>query len=456
MKVRSKNLKSMLLVLILVISAVTASFTVSFALDDSYFTDYCGDIWAYPGKTAYMWTYTSGNVSSVRIEYKNGSVWQNYATCKHDSELEEEWYVNMQVSIGSEGKHWTFRFVADTPEGEIYSYPFTVYSTSTLTWERIQGANRFETARLAAEYIGKTTSVDGKYQNAIIACGTDFADALGGTYLAAEYGAPILLVNKTGEVMRDTADHIKKNMASDGTVFILGGTGAVSADMEQILHSAGISSSRIRRFAGSNRYDTNLQILKFCGVTNEEIMVCCGTNFADALSASAVGNPILLVGKGLTDDQKAYMKTLEPEWVNMVGGTAAVPQSIEDWFTQNEYRVWRYAGANRYETSVMLANSYFYHQSYYVVMAYGRNFPDGLAGGALAYALGAPLILVDNNNWGDAEGYVWMNDCRSGLAMGGPALISDETVERIMKRSDVDDMTSDTAGADVDACPEPV
>ena len=222
-----------------------------------------------------------------------------------------------------------------------------------------------------------------------------------------------------------------------GRVFILGGKGVVPGEMETRLISAGIPEDKITRFEGKNRYDTNMQILKYCMIDSQELMVCSATDYADALSASALGNPVFLVGKTLTEEQKEYLLTLSPYYVNLVGGTAAVSEEIEQWFDDNQFHIWRYAGKNRYVTSYMLAYDYFIRQSYYVVLAFGRDFPDGLAGGPLAYMLSAPLLLVDNNNYLDAERFVLKNGSRFGVALGGPTLISDETTYRIIQCTDL-------------------
>ena len=66
-------------------------------------------------------------------------------------------------------------------------------------------------------------------------------------------------------------------------------------------------------------------------MTNEEIIVATGTGFADSLSASAAGKPILLVDgkKELTQVQKDYLGTLGTEKFYIVGGTGAVAEGYE-------------------------------------------------------------------------------------------------------------------------------
>ena len=91
-----------------------------------------------------------------------------------------------------------------------------------------------------------------------------------------------------------------------GIVYILGGTGAVP---EECLE--GLSSTfSIRRLSGKTRYDTNLAILKEMNVLGGELLICSGENYADALAASAVGIPMMLVNpkkKTLTEEQKTFL-----------------------------------------------------------------------------------------------------------------------------------------------------
>ena len=69
-----------------------------------------------------------------------------------------------------------------------------------------------------------------------------------------------------------------------------------------------------------------------------------------------------------------------------------------------------------------------------VVLAYAKNFPDGLCGGPLAYVLGAPLILTDNYYPGEADTYVI--GISAGIVVGGTSLISDETARAIFDLAD--------------------
>ncbi len=69
-----------------------------------------------------------------------------------------------------------------------------------------------------------------------------------------------------------------------GMVFIMGGTGAVPASMETELAEAGIDGSRVVRFAGSDRFDTNLKMMDYTGVGGV-FMVCSGKDYVDPACA---------------------------------------------------------------------------------------------------------------------------------------------------------------------------
>ena len=208
---------------------------------------------------------------------------------------------------------------------------------------------------------------------------------------------------------------------------ILGGSSAVPESVDALL-----SGIQVIRLAGSNRFETNLAILREAGVGDKEILVCTGTNFADSLSGSATGLPILLVfnesGK-LYDSQKEYLSQLQGNALCVVGGESAISFKLES--ALGSYgRVRRLAGTNRFETSVKLAEEYFDAPNS-VVLAYAWNYPDGLCGGALAYSVDAPLILTMNKYEDVASEYAQGQDINSGFVLGSSELISDNTVRTI-------------------------
>ncbi len=287
---------------------------------------------------------------------------------------------------------------------------------------RIYGKSRYETATEVSETIKKGLAKN-QHDNMIVACGDNYADALAGSYLAKIKNAPILLVDKNNG--SEIKKYIDKNLKKGGTVYILGREGAVSKSFENSL-----AGYNVKRLGGQDRFGTNIEILKEAGVTNEDILVCSGMDFADSLSASAAGKPILLVDKKLNDKQTAYLGTLKSKNYYIIGGTGAVNNTVAKEIKKYGV-VKRVSGQNRYETSVEVAKAFFGKDCDTIVLAYGLNFPDGLSGGPLALSLNAPLILTTSNDINQAKTYVQFADIKRTVTLGGPALISDNALNKI-------------------------
>lgn len=291
--------------------------------------------------------------------------------------------------------------------------------------DRVYGETRYETAFKTADTLKKNMGVE-KFDAVVVASGINFADALAGSYLAAVKNAPILITK--GNTMDSVKAYIKENLKEGGTVYLLGGTAAVDAAMEK-----GLDGFVVKRLAGNTRYDTNLAILKEAGVEGKDIIVCTGSNFADSLSAAAVGLPILLVKDGLLPAQKEFLQGTTGKKI-IVGGKNAVSETVENQL-KNYGAVERLAGDTRYQTSVMVAERFF-EKPTVAVLAYAQNFPDGLCGGPLAYSMGAPLILTAGGKEATAKAYTEKLGIETGLILGGSTLISDKVSNSIFNNEE--------------------
>ena len=296
---------------------------------------------------------------------------------------------------------------------------------------RLAGDNRFDTAIKVADQMKEALGV-AQFDAVILANGYNFADALAGSYLSAMKQAPILLTwngaEKYNYLNDATIAYVKANLKPGGTVYILGGTSAVPASIDEAL-----KEFNIQRMDGANRFETNLMILEEAGIADgSEILVCTSTNFADSLSASAAGKPILLVfnesGK-LYGKQPEFLAGLKNCTFTIIGGESAVSQKLAD--AVGKYgTVTRLAGKNRFETSVLVAEKYF-PEATSAVLAYAWDFPDGLCGGGLAYAMKAPLILTMTKYEAQAADYIQGQGIKSGVVLGGEKLISAASVDKI-------------------------
>ena len=298
---------------------------------------------------------------------------------------------------------------------------------------RIYGNNRYETSMKLAEICRE--GFGGKLQNVIIACGTDFPDALGAAGPAYELAAPIILVDKNR--VKQVAAYVGENLETGGEVFIMGGTGAVPASMETELVAAGVVQDDIYRLEGATRYETNMAVLDGYGKYLDYVMVCSGKDYADALSASAFGAPILLVGDKLTDAQKAFLAEKETCYFDIIGGEAAVSASVEADLRAiaakySDGGVERFAGRNRYETSKAVAEAG-WEKANYVVLSYGLDFPDGLSGAILCFITDSPMLLATTSNISVAAECAHNLNAKNVIVLGGPTLISDDAALKLVQ-----------------------
>ena len=294
--------------------------------------------------------------------------------------------------------------------------------------KRIYGDGRVETAIEAAEALKAALKVD-SFDTIILANGDKFADALAGSYLATVKDAPILLHRDIGAGDELNEAYILANLTKGGTVYVLGGTIAIPEETIAGLVEAGI---KVTRLQGEDRFMTNLAILEEAGVSNEEILIATGWEFADCLSASAAGKPILMVNTNKNVLSEAHVAFLTKHAANnftIVGGPVAVSEELEaaiDEIVTGE--IVRLAGSTREETSVLVAERFF-EAPEFVVLAFSRNFPDGLCGGPLAYAMKAPLLLVNQGKEDAAADYIAENAIKAGYIMGGPAVVAEDTAK---------------------------
>ena len=307
--------------------------------------------------------------------------------------------------------------------------------------KRIYGEDRIGTALSAANALKDALEVETFDAIILAAAGvgqdqTKFADALSGSYLASSKQVPILLYT-TGDLSEKNLAFIEENLSEEGVIYLLGGNVSIPAEVEAALVEAGYN---FKRLAGDDRYLTNLAILNEVGVEDaEEVLIAGGQAFADSLSASATGLPILLVNgtkTALTAEQIEFLEKLDGKKVTILGGNAAVTAELEAAIEEIVGAdVERIFGETREETSAMVAAKYF-PDAELAFIAYSRMYPDGLAGGVLANVMGAPLLLINSGKEEIANAYIVENGIEGGYVLGGSAVIADETAKAVFGLSE--------------------
>ena len=297
--------------------------------------------------------------------------------------------------------------------------------------KRIAGDDRYHTSLRVGRELKKVMKVK-DFNAVVVANGDNYADALSGAYLAKVKNAPLILVNENNmeEAKKFIYDHLSKRVRkwqAKSQVYLLGGERVVPEAMKTELEEY----FDFKRIAGSDRFETNLKILKEANVRSGDLLVCSGTGYADSLAASASGKPIMLVDDMLSDEQKKLIKSLDSGNVTIIGGYKSVNSNIESTCKSLAPTI-RIYGEDRYKTSLAIAK-HFFKNSTSAVFAYGDNFPDGLCGGVLAEKMNAPLLLINENNYDFAKQYVRENTMNKFVVLGGNRMIPNRTINYIVK-----------------------
>lgn len=194
-----------------------------------------------------------------------------------------------------------------------------------LQTRRLAGSTRYETAvKVAQQY---PTTLD----EAGIATGLDFADAVSLGAPAARDGFPILLV-PGDEIPRAVRDYLEDRPAL-GALHLAGGTAVISTGVETGLASLG-GVQQIKRYGGSDRYATSAEILAgFYGSDVCNVGLASGQNFPDGIAAGAHAGrralPILLTElDAIPGPIRFVLEGFEPVVDGFVvyGGTAAITE----------------------------------------------------------------------------------------------------------------------------------
>lgn len=257
---------------------------------------------------------------------------------------------------------------------------------------RISGADRVGTAI----EVSRTRFVSwqrepgaGPSANAVvIASSENYADALAGVPLAVAAKAPVLLTPKGAEVDPRVMAEIARVVPPSSRIYLLGGTGSLPASMATQLTEDGYAP---RRLGGANRFETAVIIARDGLGNPANLLITTGRDFPDAIVAGAAaamtgGAVVFTDGDRLAPETASYLSVSKADNYLAVGGPAARAVGPRADYV---------AGADRYETSVLMAKRLEPIADLSIVsVATGQSFPDSLTGAVLASAGRHPLLLV--------------------------------------------------------------
>lgn len=286
------------------------------------------------------------------------------------------------------------------------------------SWTRLQGTDRIDTAIQQSQkgWPQGTASV-------ILARADDFPDALAGVPLAAQLNAPVLLTSPK-ELDARVVSALKA--LHPQTIYLLGGTGAIGTEVMTALQQNGWGKESIIRINGENRYETAASLALAASATTlsslitngsislktlpqtfsqqntSSVVLATGDNFPDALSIASIAGgkrmPILLTTpQELPIESREALKRLHPGKVYIVGGEGVISAEIEQKLPTDlgipASQIKRLSGASRYDTMVAVAQE-FQGDIQKLSFATGEDFPDALAGAALAAHQNSTVILL--------------------------------------------------------------
>jgi hypothetical protein len=294
----------------------------------------------------------------------------------------------------------------------------------------VAGNNRDETAIRASQVAFPT---NGSANAVVLARNDNAADALAGSRMATAVNGP-LLITATGQLDPEVEAEIKRVLPSGGTVFILGGSFAISVAVEQQLQADGFKTVRAM---GGTRFETAVAVAdaeqQFNGqptsaTANPPIFIATGLNFPDGLTAGNAAGAVNGVVLLSNDNQQvaatnSYIKNHPNDPLFAVGGQAAAayPNATP------------LVGGDRFETATIVARK-FYPNPIKVGIATGFQFPDALSGGAMVAHFGGPLVLTAQDILSAATAQ-YLKDTKSTVTtdyiFGGELAISSHVRDQI-------------------------
>lgn len=244
-------------------------------------------------------------------------------------------------------------------------------------------------------------------ENVIITRDDIVADSMVAVPLSKKLDAPILMT-PSNEISPTMLAEI--NSLGAKHVYIIGGTSAVTVNVEDVLRQAGLA---ITRFAGADRYDTAAQVASMIG-NSSTVYLAYGYGEPDALAASAFaaekGIPILLTQTNvLPAVTKQAIENCGASTISILGGTGIISTGLENSLKQ-QYEVSRYGGADRYATEAAIFQNLFNTQSpqsplYFTSalvapsdVSTGKPYGDALIVAALAAKNNGFVITLPSNN----------------------------------------------------------
>jgi hypothetical protein len=285
-------------------------------------------------------------------------------------------------------------------------------------------------------------------KSAVLSRSDQFADALGGSALAAHDSGPLLLT-QPASLNPATAAELTRTLAPGSTVYLLGGEKALSPAVATAVQKLGFT---VQRIAGEDRFSTSVAIaqrmagdMKDSGghPAVQRVLLATASLFPDALAAGTAAGATPDTVLVLTDGTKmpAATSAFLHQWagtpaganVYPVGGAAnTAAKTLGGAVPAGNLKLDGLVGANRYATAALVAHQFFGATGtpHMYAVATGLNWADALSGGAAMGTLDGPLLLTEPTSLDPAtRGFLDAEEAGGsievGVVLGGTAAVSD-------------------------------
>lgn len=190
----------------------------------------------------------------------------------------------------------------------------------------------------------------------------------------------------------------------------------------------------INRLAGYDKYETASLIAKTGWQQSDYAVLAYGENYPDALAAVPLAKklnaPLLLTNQdSLNPKTNAALQDLQVKTVCIIGGIGVISANIENELVTDGYSVIRYAGKDKYDTAIKIAEEL--GDITEIAITTGEDYADALSIGPIAAARHMPIILVPKNDITKSiQNYIKSKSIAKTYIVGDQSLISNKVANK--------------------------
>lgn len=292
--------------------------------------------------------------------------------------------------------------------------------------KRISGVDREQTAIEVSKKMFK----DGT-NKVVLANKNNYSDVLTAAPFAKANNASLLYIS-SNSISKEVMSEIARLKAKEIT--IIGGEKSVNEGLKKELEKRNF---KVERLSGADRYKTSAQIAsKLITDKTTTLEIASGENYADALSVNNAAEkdkaPILLVRVNAIDKSvEDVIKSSKASLINIAGREKSVSENTKANIKKiSKATINRIGGANRYETSILLAK--YSGAKEVVVVASGEDFADALVAAPFSAQQKGAILLTNKDKLSDnAEKFIKDTKFNKSYVIGGEKSVSEDVINQL-------------------------